>query len=195
MPVVLTFSSGSLYSDQSWSYSPPEESTKYRSKSAPEGTTSSTSTSLPAVVVTVYQSSVSVASTHPWTPVVPEFGLVPRDLEVLASAPASPLDPPSDWSVDGLGHAALPLVDVAFGVSSSNDFNGSASIDLIESSMESNVGCSESIFNSDSGLEAVASGIIGATRNNRVRQMAVRRAFCMNSRRSWSVIKPRMTRS
>ena len=143
----------------------------------------------------MYQSSVSVASTHPWTPVVPEFGLVPRDLEELASPPASPLDPPSDWSVDGLGHAALPLVDVDFGVRNSSDFNGVASMDLIDSSMRSNVGCSGSIFNSDSGLEALASGIIGAMRNNKVRQMAVRRAFCMDRRRSWSVIKPRMMRS
>ena len=67
----------------------------YKSKSAPVGTTNSTSTSFPDVVVMLYISSGSFASTQPVTPVGPLLGSVPKLLAVVLVFPASPAEPAS----------------------------------------------------------------------------------------------------
>ena len=85
-------------------------STKYKSKSAPVGTTSSTSTSFPAVVVMLYKSSASVESTQPFTPEGPFVGSVPRLLAVALVFPVSPAEPPSVCTV---GQGARPEAPVS----------------------------------------------------------------------------------
>ena len=82
----------------------------YRSKSAPVGTTSSTSTSLPEVVVMLYMSSGSFASTQPVTPFGPLVGSVPRLLAVELVLPASPVEPASVCMVL---HGARPEAPVS----------------------------------------------------------------------------------
>ena len=85
-------------------------STKYRSKSAPVGTTSSTSTSFPEVVVMLYMSSGSFASTQPVTPFGPFVGSVPRLFAVVLVLPASPAEPASVCTVL---HGARPDAPVS----------------------------------------------------------------------------------
>ncbi len=76
---------------------------------------------------------------------MPEFGFVPREREVVASDPASPLEPPSDWRVEGLGQAARPLLVPVLGTNNSRDFRGFASIDFSEGSAYDGVGSFTSI--------------------------------------------------
>ena len=92
----------------------------YKSKSAPDGTTSSTSTSLPEVVVIAYRSSGSAESTQPFTPVGPFVGSVPKLFAVVLVFPVSPAVPPS---VCTAGQGALPDVPRStLGPTSSIDF-------------------------------------------------------------------------
>ena len=112
----------------------------YRSKSAPVGTTSSTSTSLPAVVVIAYRSSGSVESTQPLTPLGPLVGSVPKLFAVALVFPVSPAVPPSLCTA---GHGALPEVPrFTLGPTSSIDFGIKSKIGISLNSFDCSISLS-----------------------------------------------------